>query len=405
MDSVRGEKIALGAIIFALSCLAAGIAGAHDIWLSPERFDLSKGDTLTVHLLVGHEFKTVRELPLRKDVTTRFELLSSKGAFDLLADLPESSSPILRRPMYAEGLALLVVEHDFTYLELSRDAFSEYLEHEELQEIEKAWRAMGQRPVERERYARTLKSLVRVGESAGADAHRPIDDADLRFLEGMTNVKLLDLRGTRVTDTGLAYLSGLGSLKSLDLSDTQVSDAGLVHLRRLANLQTLDLAGTRVTDAGLAHLQGLTRLRCLILGRTEVTEAGTAQLEGSTDLLVLYRRQQQTVTRMPPLQLLGPKLDIRLRQNPYQLDPGDDLEVLILFDGEPLADKLVWAFNRDPEGLASASKARTNARGIARFTLDRKGSWLVRLVHMLPRPDAPEVDWESYWASYSFKLD
>ena len=51
------------------------------------------------------------------------------------------------------------------------------------------------------------------------------------------------------------------------------------------------------------------------------------------------------------------------------------------------------------------SEAHTDARGIARFKLEAEGLWLIRLVHLLPCQECPDVDWESYWASYTFELD
>ena len=104
---------------------------------------------------------------------------------------------------------------------------------------------------------------------------------------------------------------------------------------------------------------------------------------------------------------LGQKIEILL-------DPGDDLEVQVLFDGEPLSDKVVAAFNQDGTGDVSKYKARTDENGIARFTLNRAGVWLVRLVHLLPcslpcskrsEKDCSRVDWESYWTSFSFRVD
>jgi hypothetical protein len=109
-------------------------------------------------------------------------------------------------------------------------------------------------------------------------------------------------------------------------------------------------------------------------------------------------------------QVLGEKIEIVLLQNPYRLDPGDDLDVQVLFDGEPLRDQLVKAYNSDGKGPVTKFKARTNADGVARFTLGRGGLWLVRLVHLLPcsgrsEVDCEDADWESYWTSYSFELD
>ena len=108
--------------------------------------------------------------------------------------------------------------------------------------------------------------------------------------------------------------------------------------------------------------------------------------------------------------VVGQRLEILLLQNPYLLDPGDDIEVQVLFDGEPLHDKLVKAFHKTGRGVVTKSRARTSQDGIARFTLDEAGPWLIRLVHMLPCAERADVDcedvyWESHWASYSFALN
>ena len=70
---------------------------------------------------------------------------------------------------------------------------------------------------------------------------------------------------------------------------TQVTDADLVHLKGLTNLELLSVGGTlltdaggsaQVTDAGLVHLKGLTNLTNLILPyHTQVTDAGVAELK------------------------------------------------------------------------------------------------------------------------------
>jgi len=128
-------------------------------------------------------------------------------------------------------------------------------------------------------------------------------------------------------------------------------------------------------------------------------------LRSLTQLKTPILEAEKTRERMPPIEVLSQRISIRLLQNPYLLDPGDDLEVQVSFDGEPLRDKLVWAYNGSKNGLVSKSMARTNEDGVAGFTLDRKGFWLIRLVHMRPCTEWPDLDWESYWASYSFELD
>ena len=108
--------------------------------------------------------------------------------------------------------------------------------------------------------------------------------------------------------------------------------------------------------------------------------------------------------------VLGQRLEILLQQNPYTLKPGEELDVKVLFDGKPASDQLVTAFNGDGDQLIATSKQRTDSRGIARFTLERAGFWLVRLVLLQPCSAAPDVDcsdidWQSYWSAYSFRLD
>jgi hypothetical protein len=58
-----------------------------------------------------------------------------------------------------------------------------------------------------------------------------------------------------------------------------IADAGLAHLKGLTELRELILRGTKVTDAGLRHLHGLTALRKLDLRHTKVTAAGVRALQ------------------------------------------------------------------------------------------------------------------------------
>ena len=47
----------------------------------------------------------------------------------------------------------------------------------------------------------------------------------------------------------------MSELNMLDLNFTQVTDAGLVHLTGLTKLKDLRLVGTQVTDQGVSELQ------------------------------------------------------------------------------------------------------------------------------------------------------
>ncbi len=103
-------------------------------------------------------------------------------------------------------------------------------------------------------------------------------NADLAYLEGLSELQRLYLWRTKVTDAGLVHLKDLKGLQALSLFQTSVTDAGLKNLAGLTELQWLDLGDTQVTDAGLVQLKGLTKLRKLSLMRTRVTTAGVAEL-------------------------------------------------------------------------------------------------------------------------------
>lgn len=129
-----------------------------------------------------------------------------------------------------------------------------------------------------------LKALVPDGLVGLHAAGRPVDDVELRSLQAMRSLRLLDLSGTDVTDAGLVHLLGCLDLEVLCLWDTALTDAGLALIGRLPNLRQLGLGNTAVTDAGLCHLAGLRRLRLVQLAGTEVAGPGLRHLHGLPEL-------------------------------------------------------------------------------------------------------------------------
>ncbi len=65
-------------------------------------------------------------------------------------------------------------------------------------------------------------------------------DAELEKLKELTTLTQLDVDGCRgVTDAGMEHLQGMNNLKWLNISHTQVTEAGLKHLKSMTNLETL----------------------------------------------------------------------------------------------------------------------------------------------------------------------
>lgn len=129
-----------------------------------------------------------------------------------------------------------------------------------------------------------LKALVPDGLVGLHAAGTSVDDGELRNLQAMRSLRLIDLAGTRVTDAGLVHLLGCVDLEVVSLWDTAVTDDGVALLGRLPNLRQLGLGNTAVTDAGLVHLAGLRRLRLVQLAGTEVEGPGLAHLHGLPEL-------------------------------------------------------------------------------------------------------------------------
>ena len=89
--------------------------------------------------------------------------------------------------------------------------------------------------------------------------------------------------------------------------------------------------------------------------------------------------------------------------NPYGHKPGDQLKVLVLFDGKPLSNAQLEACHRGPKKVNIQSE-RTDKSGQVAIKLNFAGPWLVRLVHMRKCTEDPGYDWESFWSAYSFAL-
>ncbi len=95
---------------------------------------------------------------------------------------------------------------------------------------------------------------------------------------------------------------------------------------------------------------------------------------------------------------LGLRLELIAEKNPYTTAR---VPLRLLYEGKPLANALVVAFNK-AEPLKK-QKARTDKDGRAQLDFGRPGTWLVTSVHMFPAPPKTNADWESVWASLTFE--
>jgi len=111
-------------------------------------------------------------------------------------------------------------------------------------------------------------------------------------------------------------------------------------------------------------------------------------------------------------QVVGHTLEIIPQSDPRAWLSGTQVEVKVLLEGQPLPGARVSSGH---EGLPADTYAQTvvtDDNGVARMTLSQGGLWFFR-THVIrpltsPRaatddPDAPKADWESFWASVTFR--
>jgi uncharacterized protein YjbI with pentapeptide repeats len=133
----------------------------------------------------------------------------------------------------------------------------------------------------------------------------PIGDLDLQPAVKLPYLKMVALRGTKITDAGLAVFKDCQHLESVDLShslilgtglhnlhfsfvkeinvaDSKFDDRGIAGLIEVGhNLLRLNLAATAITDEGMEPLAGLRALEEIDLSRTRLSGAGLRYLPSS----------------------------------------------------------------------------------------------------------------------------
>ncbi|MEE3219282.1 MAG: hypothetical protein VX257_03415, partial [Planctomycetota bacterium] len=136
---------------------------------------------------------------------------------------------------------------------------------------------------------------------------RGVDVMGLNFLDGCTDLKVLDLTDTEVGSRAFSAVGDLSSLTHLFLADTPVLERGLEPLSRLGNLEVLDLSGRRISGVGLGFLDGLTELRGLELENCQLTNEALSDLGRHGGLESLTLNKNLLISDQAVAQLSGLK--------------------------------------------------------------------------------------------------
>ncbi|MEN6423957.1 MAG: hypothetical protein ABFE13_01235 [Phycisphaerales bacterium] len=132
---------------------------------------------------------------------------------------------------------------------------------------------------------RVLEPISRLTDLQVLQLHSTgMTNKDMEYLKRLPSLKALGLHEKRVGSLGMAVLRDLHSLEYLDL-ETTATDAGFKDLGRIPNLRWLRIRMGSIRGPGLAELAHLPRLERLSLwGETGLTDRHIQHLEGLTRL-------------------------------------------------------------------------------------------------------------------------
>jgi hypothetical protein len=103
--------------------------------------------------------------------------------------------------------------------------------------------------------------------------HGNYKSGDLKILKPLTNnVVELNLKGVALGNEDVRILNSMDNLEVLDMSQTSLDDEILSYLTKAENLRQLKMYDTKVSDASLVFLRAFPRLEKVFIYHTEITD-------------------------------------------------------------------------------------------------------------------------------------
>nr|MBC8290961.1 hypothetical protein [Planctomycetota bacterium] len=107
-----------------------------------------------------------------------------------------------------------------------------------------------------------------------------IDGEGLKQLsEELTDLEVLELAGSRLTDEDVKLLAGFSELKHVSLQHSLIEGHGLKTLADLPNLESINLSDNELTDECRRHFAATSVGTQLVLENTWLSEAAIAELK------------------------------------------------------------------------------------------------------------------------------
>lgn len=102
--------------------------------------------------------------------------------------------------------------------------------------------------------------------------------------------------------------------------------------------------------------------------------------------------------------ILGYPAELIPLDNPYSVKSGGAIRVRAMVDGKSAANQLIVSGGRTPSGARFPERrVRSDASGVAKILLPKKGQWYVKFIHMVPFAGG-KIDYESKWATLTFEV-
>jgi hypothetical protein len=162
------KSIKLRRILVVSLLLITGLAAlCNDYYILPQNFFMHKGETLSLHLLLGDMFDKEKEFKYQPAETTKFMLYEGSKVIDLKHSASDTAKALLSYKVQNSGVDLIELTQNFGVVDLDRGAFIRELDEEGLVKLSEKANASFQQDI-KEKYTSYLKTLFTVDKPGGS---------------------------------------------------------------------------------------------------------------------------------------------------------------------------------------------------------------------------------------------
>lgn len=185
-------------------------------------------------------------------------------------------------------------------------------------------------------------------------------------------------------------------LEPKDVSLRMVVGTSEQNIPLIADTQAKVLRGSVVAPTGTAVLaaRAMPRYRAIEKGQQTDDPAKTVRIEAFAKSVINGSTDKRGFD-----QRIGDRLELVPQSNPADLDAGDELSVMVLFDGKPIAGRVVAMSPQQERVVAQADES-----GIARLQVPKAGYWVIRAGHHTNEADERSARYEAS-ASLVIEMD